>query len=168
MLRSESMMTPQPIHQPKIPPFFVTQTLNLFLFVSLVALVAGLATGIPVVFLVFIYVTYCCCKRKQKQLQQEEPRLWRRDVRARSSHDLFIPAYVPRFVQKFVQNSSKNSSETSSTQTSPVDDKTFFSEGSEPYRTAPDDMGGPGDWPGGLMGLQVPEARRSSLLQAIR
>lgn len=130
---------------------------------------AGLATGIPVVFLVFVYVTYCCCKRKQKdELLQQEPRLWRRDVRARSSHDLFIPAYVPRFVQKFVQNSSKNSSATSSTQTSPVDDKTFFSEGSEPYRTAPDDMGGPGDreWTGGLTELQVPEARRSSLLQA--
>ncbi|KAK3753626.1 hypothetical protein QZH41_014734, partial [Actinostola sp. cb2023] len=130
------------------------------------ALVAGLATGIPVIFLVFIYVTYCCCKRKQKdELLQQEPRLWRRDVRARSSHDLFIPAYVPRFVQKFVQNSSKHSSETSSTQTSPVDDKTFFSEGSEPYRTAPDDMGGAVDWPGGLSELQIPEARRSSLLQ---
>lgn len=125
-----------------------------------------MATGIPVVLLVFIYVTYCCCKRKQKGEHLEEPRLWRRDVRSRS-HDLFIPAYVPRFVQKFVQNSSKNSSETTSTQTSPVDDKTFFSEGSEPYRTAPDDINGAvdRDWPGGLGGLQVPTARRSSLLQ---
>lgn len=129
---------------------------------------AGLATGIPVIFLVFVYVTYCCCRRKQKnELLQQEPRLWRRDARARSSHDLFIPAYVPRFVQKFVQNSSKNNSDTSSTQTSPVDDKTFFSEGSEPYRTAPDDIGGAGDreWTGGLSELQVPEVRRSSLLQ---
>ncbi|XP_031549109.1 synaptotagmin-7-like [Actinia tenebrosa] len=131
-----------------------------------VALVAGLATGIPVVLLVFIYVTYCCCKRKQKGEHLEEPRLWRRDVRSRS-HDLFIPAYVPRFVKRFVQNSSKNSSETTSTQTSPVDDKTFFSEGSEPYRTAPDDINGTvdRDWPGGLGSLQVPTARRSSLLQ---
>lgn len=141
----------------------------MFFHFHTVALVAGLATGIPVIFLVFVYVTYCCCRRKQKnELLQQEPRLWRRDARTRSSaHDLFIPAYVPRFVQKFVQNSSKNTSETSSTQTSPVDEKTFFSEGSDPYRTAPDDMGGPGDqeWTGGLAELQVPEVRRSSLLQ---
>ncbi|EDO41231.1 predicted protein [Nematostella vectensis] len=129
-----------------------------------VALVAGLATGLPVVLLVFIYVAYCCCKRKQKDELLREPRLWRRDNR--SSHDLFIPPYMPGIVQRFVQHSSKNSSETTSTNTSPVDDKHFFSEGSDPYRTAPDDMNGPDrDRTGSIKALQVPAPRRSSLMQ---
>lgn len=140
----------------------------LFVCLFTVALVAGLATGVPVVVLVFIYVVYCCCRRKhQADLLNQEPRLWRRDGRHRSSQDLFIPPYVPRIVQKFVQH-SRNSSHTSSTQTSPTDNKSFYgSEDSGSYRTAPDDMGQPEKAPLGssFENLHLPTARRSSLMQ---
>lgn len=130
-----------------------------------VALVAGLATGIPVVVLVSIYMVYCCCRRKQQDLQ--EPRLWRiKDT----SHDPYIPPFVPRIVQKFVQHShqgSRNSSSATSVQTSPLEDKSFFSEDSGSYRTAPDDAGIPEKRHslGSFEALNVPTIRRSSLLQ---
>lgn len=131
----------------------------------LVALVAGLATGIPVVVLVSIYMVYCCCRRKQQDLQ--EPRLWRiKDT----SHDPYIPPFVPRIVQKFVQHShqgTRNSSSATSAQTSPLEDKSFFSEDSGSYRTAPDDAGIPEKRHslGSFEALNVPTIRRSSLLQ---
>lgn len=132
-----------------------------------VALAAGLATGIPVVVLVSIYMVYCCCRRKHEDRLQE-PRLWRRDVR--SSHDPYIPPFVPRIVQKFVQHShhgTHNSSSATSAQTSPVEEKSFFSEDSGSYRTAPDDAGLPEKRHslGSFEALNVPTVRRSSLLQ---
>lgn len=132
-----------------------------------VALAAGLATGIPVVVLVSIYVVYCCCRRKNEDRLQE-PRLWRRD--ACSSHDPYIPPFVPRIVQKFVQHShhgTRNSSSATSAQTSPVEEKSFFSEDSGSYRTAPDDTGLPEKRHslGSFEALNVPTVRRSSLLQ---
>lgn len=132
-----------------------------------VALAAGLATGIPVVVLVSIYMVYCCCRRKNEDRLQE-PRLWRRD--ACSSHDPYIPPFVPRIVQKFVQHShhgTRNSSSATSAQTSPVEEKSFFSEDSGSYRTAPDDTGLPEKRHslGSFEALNVPTVRRSSLLQ---
>lgn len=133
-----------------------------------VALVAGLATGIPVVVLVSIYMVYCCCRRKQQD-DRAEPRLWRiKDVH--SSHDPYIPPFVPRIVQKFVQHShqgTRNSSSATSAQTSPIEEKSFFSEDSGSYRTAPDDAGMPDKRHslGSFEALNVPTVRRSSLLQ---
>ena len=138
-----------------------------FSFVFLVVLAAGLATGIPVVVLVSIYMVYCCCRRKQEDRSQE-PRLWRRD--RHSSHDPYIPPFVPRIVQKFVQHShhgKRNSSSATSAQTSPLEEKSFFSEDSGSYRTAPDD-GGLSEKRhslGSFEALNVPTVRRSSLLQ---
>ena len=130
------------------------------------ALAAGLATGIPVVVLVSIYMVYCCCRRKQEDRLQE-PRLWRRD--AHSSHDPYIPPFVPRIVQKFVQHShgTRNSSSATSAQTSPIEEKSFFSEDSGSYRTAPDDGGLPEKRHslGSFEALNVPTVRRTSLLQ---
>lgn len=140
---------------------------RLFIFNLSVALAAGLATGIPVVVLVSIYMVYCCCRRKNEDRLQE-PRLWRRD--ACSSHDPYIPPFVPRIVQKFVQHShhgTRNSSSATSAQTSPVEEKSFFSEDSGSYRTAPDDTGLPEKRHslGSFEALNVPTVRRSSLLQ---
>lgn len=132
-----------------------------------VVLAAGLATGIPIVVLVSIYMVYCCCRRKQEDRSQE-PRLWRRD--RHSSHDPYIPPFVPRIVQKFVQHShhgKRNSSSATSAQTSPLEEKSFFSEDSGSYRTAPDD-GGLSEKRhslGSFEALNVPTVRRSSLLQ---
>ncbi|KAL9953052.1 hypothetical protein ACROYT_G040404 [Oculina patagonica] len=134
-----------------------------------VALVAGLATGIPVVVLVSIYMVYCCCRRKQQDDRLQEPRLWRiKDVH--STHDPYIPPFVPRIVQKFVQHSHRgthNSSSATSAQTSPIEEKSFFSEDSGSYRTAPDDAGLPDKRHslGSFEALNVPTVRRSSLLQ---
>ena len=134
-----------------------------------VALVAGLATAIPVVVLVSIYMVYCCCRRKQQEDRLQEPRLWRiKDVH--SSHDPYIPPFVPRIVQKFVQHShhgARNSSSATSAQTSPIEEKSFFSEDSGSYRTAPDDAGLPEKRHslGSFEALNVPTVRRSSLLQ---
>lgn len=131
----------------------------------LVALVAGLATGIPVVVLVSIYMVYCCCRRKQQDIL--EPRLWRiKDA----SHDPYIPPFVPRIVQKFVQHShhgTRNSSSATSAQTSPIEEKSFFSEDSGSYRTAPDDASMPEKRHslGSFEALDVPTVRRTSLLQ---
>jgi len=132
-----------------------------------VALAAGLATGIPVVVLVSVYMVYCCCRRKHEDRLQE-PRLWRRD--AGSSRDPYIPPFVPRIVQKFVQHShhgTRNSSSATSAQTSPLEEKSFFSEDSGSYRTAPDDAGLPEKRHslGSFEALNVPTVRRSSLLQ---
>lgn len=130
---------------------------------------AGLATGIPVVVLVSIYMVYCCCRRKQQDDRLQEPRLWRiKDVH--SSRDPYIPPFVPRIVQKFVQHShhgTRNSSSATSAQTSPIEEKTFFSEDSGSYRTAPDDAGMPEKRHsmGSFEALNVPTIRRSSLLQ---
>ena len=133
------------------------------------ALVAGLATGIPVVILISVYVTYYCCKRKKRradELLHGEPRLWRRDGRSRSSQDLFIPPFMPGIVQRFVQHSSRTSSGTTSTQNSPVEDKQFFSEGdSGSYRTANDDVNSQPEKSSGGENLSVPSPRRASLLQ---
>ena len=132
------------------------------------ALAAGLATGIPVVVLVSIYMVYCCCRRRKQEDRLQEPRLWRRD--AHPSHDPYIPPFVPRIVQKFVQHShrgTRNSSSATSAQTSPVEEKSFFSEDSGSYRTAPDDTGLPEKRHslGSFEALNVPTVRRSSLLQ---
>lgn len=130
---------------------------------------AGLATGIPVVLLISVYVAYYCCKRKKHrsdELLQSETRLWRRDERSRSSQDLFIPPFMPGIVQRFVQHSSRTSSGTTSTQNSPVEDKQFFSEGdSGSYRTANDDVNSQPERGSGGESLSVPRPRRSSLLQ---
>lgn len=134
---------------------------------SSVVVAAGLATGIPVVVLVSIYVVYCCCRRKLEDRSQE-PRLWRRD--ARTCRDPYIPPFVPRIVQKFVQHShhgTRKSSSATSIQTSPVEEKSFFSEDSGSYRTAPDDSGLPEKRHslGSFEALNVPTVRRTSLLQ---
>ena len=135
------------------------------LYIHLVALVAGLATGVPLVVLLSIYMVYCCCRRKQQDERRQEPRLWRHDERC--SQDLFIPPFVPRIVQKFVQHShqgTQNSSSGTSTVTSPVEGKSFFSEDSGSYRTAPDD-GEKRHSSGSFEALNIPTVRRSSLLQ---
>ena len=129
-----------------------------------------MAAGIPVVLLVSIYVVYCCCRRKNhgERLKPQEPRLWRRDGRHRSSQDLFIPSYIPKCVQKFVQH-SRIESPTSSSQHSPVEEKSFFaSEDSGSYRTANDDIGPQPEkaaLAGSFEGLNLPAGMRSSLLQ---
>lgn len=134
---------------------------------SSVAVAAGLATGIPVIVLVSIYVVYCCCCRKPEDRSQE-PRLWRRDIHG--CHDPYIPPFVPRIVQKFVQHSHHGtckSSSATSIQTSPVEEKSFFSEDSGSYRTAPDDSSLPEKRHslGSFEALNVPTVRRASLLQ---
>ncbi|KAK2553819.1 Synaptotagmin-7 [Acropora cervicornis] len=134
---------------------------------SSVAVAAGLATGIPVIVLVSIYVVYCCCCRKLEDRSQE-PRLWRRDIHG--CHDPYIPPFVPRIVQKFVQHSHHGtckSSSATSIQTSPVEEKSFFSEDSGSYRTAPDDSSLPEKRHslGSYEALNVPANRRTSVLQ---
>ena len=119
-----------------------------------VALLAGLAAGIPLCFVGIVCVFYrLYCKRDRRQDNIILGRkLWRKNYEVvGSSHEsLAIPKHAPKVVSKFVQDSPQLSSTSTSTHISPLEDQLCLTEDDDDdnsslsnYRTAPDELYSP-------------------------
>lgn len=119
------------------------------------ALLAGLAAGIPLCFIGVICVFYrLYCRRDRKKDNMDRGRkLWRKSYEiVGSSHEsLAIPKHAPKVVSKFVQDSPQLSSTSTTTHISPLEDQLCLSEDDDDddnsslsnYRTAPDEVYSP-------------------------
>ena len=121
------------------------------------ALLAGLAAGIPLCFVGIVCVFYrLYCKRNRREnniILGRSRKLWRKSYEiVGSSHEsLAIPKHAPKVVSKFVQDSPQLSSTSTSTRISPLEDQLCLTEDDDDddnsslsnYRTAPDELYSP-------------------------
>ena len=121
------------------------------------ALLVGLAAGIPICFVGIVCVFYrLYCKRDRRQdniILGQGRKLWRKSYEVvDSSHEsLAIPKHAPKVVSKFVQDSPQLSSTSTSTHVSPLEDQLCLTEDDDDddnsslsnYRTAPDELYSP-------------------------
>ena len=121
------------------------------------ALLAGLAAGIPLCFVGIVCVFYrLYCKRDRRQdniILGKGRKLWRKsyEVVGSSHESLAIPKHAPKVVSKFVQDSPQLSSTSTSTRISPLEDQLCLTEDDDDddnsslsnYRTAPDELYSP-------------------------
>ena len=122
-----------------------------------VAVLAGLAAGIPLCFIGIICVFYrLYCKRDRREdnmIIGKSRKLWRKsyEVVGSSHESLAIPKHAPKVVSKFVQDSPQLSSTSTSTRVSPLEDQLCLTEDDDDddnsslsnYRTAPDELYSP-------------------------
>ena len=121
------------------------------------ALLAGLAAGIPLCFVAIVCVFYrLYCKRDRREdniILGQGRKLWRKsyEVVGSSHESLSIPKHAPKVVSKFVQDSPQLSSTSTSARISPLEDQLCLSEDDDDddnsslsnYRTAPDELYSP-------------------------
>ena len=133
------------------------QLIYVLFFLVLVALLVGLAAGIPLCFVGIVCVFYrLYCKRDRRQdniILGQGRKLWRKSYEVvDSSHEsLAIPKHAPKVVSKFVQDSPQLSSTSTSTHVSPLEDQLCLTEDDDDddnsslsnYRTAPDELCSP-------------------------
>ncbi|XP_028398681.1 synaptotagmin-7-like [Dendronephthya gigantea] len=122
-----------------------------------VALLAGLAAGIPLCFVAIFCVFYrLYCKRDRREdniILGQGRKLWRKsyEVVGSSHESLSIPKHAPKVVSKFVQDSPQLSSTSTSAHISPIEDQLCLTEDDDDddnsslsnYRTAPDELYSP-------------------------
>ncbi|CAB4020902.1 synaptotagmin-4-like isoform X2 [Paramuricea clavata] len=122
-----------------------------------VALLAGLAAGIPLCFVGIVCVFYrLYCKRDRRKdniILGQGRKLWRKsyEVVGSSHESLAIPKHAPKVVSKFVQDSPQLSSTSTSTHISALEDQLCLTEDDDDddnsslsnYRTAPDEVYSP-------------------------
>ena len=115
-----------------------------------VAIIAGLAVGIPVCIfglMCVLYRLYCKKNRRQETIALGHgKKLWRKSYQiVGSSHEsLSVPKHVPKIASKFVQDSPQMSSTSTSNRVSPQDDQLSEDDDDNSslsnYRTAQDEL----------------------------